>query len=285
MTVKSDALHLIEQCLIFIEKNLDQPVTSDDVFRVLAISKSAFTPLFKAVTGYTLSQYIRNRRLSEIADQCQSPGSSAYQIAQTYQYESCEAFYRAFKRYFGMSVRQYRASRFQSQLFAPLKYSVIHQKGTSMIQKEMNLEAITSAITQQTGSVLIDVDIDHFQKINDTYGYAIGDAVLAQTLLIIQQVCKRYEHVQGPWRYGNDEFLLIAKDSAKQITADILKAFELPLAIADQLIPVSISIGTAIIGDQSIRRVQESMFTAKKHGRKQAETSSIDVSDRKVSNN
>lgn len=273
---KSDALQMIELCLIFIEKNLDQPIKSDDVFRRLAISKSAFTPLFKAVTGYSLNQYIRHRRLSEIAFRCQDQQKTAYQIAQNYQYESCEAFYRAFKRYFGITLREYRASRLQSQIFAPMQYTVIRQKGYIMIQKAMNLETINSALEKQSGNVLIDVDIDHFQKINDTYGYAIGDAVLIQTLSRIQQVCDRYTQVQGPWRFGNDEFLLITHHHAKEIIHEILNAFTQPMLISGHSIALSISIGTAIIGDESIRRVQHSMFTAKKLGRKQADTSSLD---------
>jgi diguanylate cyclase (GGDEF)-like protein len=276
MTENSDALSLIERSLYLIEKNLDQPMKSTDVFRWLGVSKSAFTPLFKAVTGYPLNQYIRFRRLSEIAYRCFKEEQQAYLIAQQYQYESSEAFYRAFKRYFGMSVTQYRLNAIDTQLFAPIQYTVITSKGNTMIQKEMNRDFIDIALSTHPGSVLIDVDIDHFMTINDKFGFSIGDAVLALTLLKIKQVCDRYPNIQGPWRYGNDEFLLVTQSHAKEITDEILKAFETPLNIQQQDIDVSISIGTAIIAEDSISRVQNSMLLAKKQGRRRADVSNID---------
>jgi diguanylate cyclase (GGDEF)-like protein len=145
-----------------------------------------------------------------------------------------------------------------------------------MIQKEMNRESIDSACLTHPGSVLIDVDIDHFMTINEKFGFSIGDAVLAMTLLKIKQVCDRYPNVQGPWRYGNDEFLLVTQSHAKEITDEILKAFETPLTIQQQDIDVSISIGTAIIAEDSISRVQNSMLLAKKQGRRRADVSNID---------
>ncbi|MDO9593293.1 MAG: AraC family transcriptional regulator, partial [Erysipelotrichaceae bacterium] len=64
MKFDMDALSTIEQALQWIETNLAKQIKSDDVFRWLGVSKSSFTPLFRAVTGYPLNQYIRYRRLS-----------------------------------------------------------------------------------------------------------------------------------------------------------------------------------------------------------------------------
>jgi AraC family transcriptional regulator len=275
MKFDSDALSTIETTLLLIEENLTQPLKSEDIFRWLAVSKSSFTPLFKAVTGYPLNQYIRYRRLSEVAFQYQQNNQSAYQLALNYQYQSHEAFYRAFKRYFGITISQYRSTNLNSQIFAPIQYSIIKKGGKDVINKEMNQPIIQETLHNHPGSYLIDVYIDHFMSINEKYGYSDGDAVLAQTLLRIKQVCDGYENVQGPWRYGNDEFLFVTKDHAKEIIEEILLAFEVPMHIQQQDIDVSISIGTALIAEDSIPRVQNSMLLAKKQGRKRADVSQI----------
>ncbi|MDP2813202.1 MAG: AraC family transcriptional regulator, partial [Erysipelotrichaceae bacterium] len=125
MNVNNDALHTIETSLKLIENNLTEKMMSEDIFRWLGVSKSAFNPLFKAITSYSLNQYIRYRRLSEVAYQCQNSEQSAYQIAHHYQYQSHEAFYRAFKRYFGISINQYRSTQFNSQIFPPIHYTIV----------------------------------------------------------------------------------------------------------------------------------------------------------------
>jgi AraC family transcriptional regulator len=276
MKIDRDALQTIEITLNLIEKNLNQPIKSEDIFRWVGVSKSAFTPLFNVVTGYPLNQYIRYRRLSEIAFRCQNHEESAYQIALTYQYQSHEAFYRAFKRYFGISIKQYRNNEINTQIFPPLTYTIIKKGGSVVLNKEMNQPLISDALTDHQGSVLVDVDIDHFMSINEKYGYNTGDAVLAQTLLRIKQVCDQYPDIQGPWRYGNDEFLFVTKQHGKEISDKILHAFSIPMDISGQQINVSISIGTAIIGDDSINRAQKSMLVAKQNGRKQVDLSDID---------
>jgi len=144
-----------------------------------------------------------------------------------------------------------------------------------MINKEMNQSIIQESLQNHPGSYLIDVDIDHFMTINEKYGYSAGDAVLAQTLLRIKQVCDGFQNIQGPWRYGNDEFLFVTKDHAKEIIEEILRAFETPMHIQPHDIDVSISIGTALIAEDSIPRVQNSMLLAKNQGRRRADTSQI----------
>lgn len=275
MKFDNDALSTIETTLSLIEENLTQPLKSDDIFRWLGVSKSSFTPLFKAITGYPLNQYIRYRRLSEVAFQYQQNRQSAYQLALNYQYQSHEAFYRAFKQYFGISISQYRTTNITSQIFPPISYTIIKQGGKVMINKEMNQPIIQETLQNHPGSCLVDVDIDHFMTINEKFGYSVGDAVLAQTLLRIKQVCDQYENIQGPWRYGNDEFLFVTRDHAKEIIEKILWAFESPMHFQQHEVDVSISIGTALIAEDSIPRAQNSMLLAKKQGRKRADVSQI----------
>lgn len=50
------------------------------------------------------------------------------------------------------------------------------------------------------------IDIDHFKKINDTYGHLIGDVVLTN----LSEICKNYVKDNGAViRFGGEEFLII----------------------------------------------------------------------------
>jgi GGDEF domain-containing protein len=67
----------------------------------------------------------------------------------------------------------------------------------------------------------------------------------------------------------------VTKDHAKEIIEEILRVFEVFMHIQQHDIDVSISIGAAIIAEDSINSVQRSMMLAKKQGRRRADVSQI----------
>ncbi len=50
------------------------------------------------------------------------------------------------------------------------------------------------------------VDIDNFKRINDTFGYVIGDQVLQETVLTMQSALRHFDHIG---RYGGEEFFIV----------------------------------------------------------------------------
>jgi two-component system cell cycle response regulator len=95
---------------------------------------------------------------------------------------------------------------------------------------------------------LLMVDLDHFKKINDTQGHAVGDIVLAETGALLRAQCRESDFVA---RFGGEEFvLLLAHCPAEHALA---KAEALRVAI-EQLTPhglaISASIGVAMLAPQ-----------------------------------
>ncbi len=82
------------------------------------------------------------------------------------------------------------------------------------------------------------LDIDHFKAVNDTYGHAAGDAVLAQLGMVLGLASRRPDLVA---RWGGEEFLLIAQDVerdnpkalAERIRAEV-EAFEFILPTGER---------------------------------------------------
>lgn len=76
-----------------------------------ALSRSAFTDIFRAALGVSPMQYVTIRRMHKARALLDRPGYNIQQIALDVGYESESAFNRAFRRYFGAPPGRYRRVR------------------------------------------------------------------------------------------------------------------------------------------------------------------------------
>lgn len=100
----------IQNAIDFIEDNLTTPIRLEEVATRACFSLSHFYRMFHALTGHTVKDYIRKRRLSEAAQRLSSGEDKIIDICFDYQFEYQESFTRAFKSVYGISPAAYRQS-------------------------------------------------------------------------------------------------------------------------------------------------------------------------------
>jgi two-component system cell cycle response regulator len=134
----------------------------------------------------------------------------------------------------------------------------------------------TFAIRHQSPLVLVMFDIDHFKKVNDTYGHQAGDLVLSE-LSTLLTAALRAEDVFA--RYGGEEFAVICRGTdltQAQIVGDRMrKAVEgHRFTFEGTLIPVTISVGIAGLPDDTVKdatdlvaRADKALYQSKHGGR------------------
>lgn len=142
--------------------------------------------------------------------------------------------------------------------------------------KEFLAEQIANAKRSKQPLSLLLMDIDHFKKINDTYGHPAGDAVLKQLAEILKAESREGDL---PARYGGEEFLVVlvntprkdATRAAERMRKAVEKtAFVLP---DGRSIRVTLSIGAATFPDDTSREDQlaekadQALYGAKAGGR------------------
>lgn len=107
----------VQQAIDHIEDHLNEELSAEAVGQAIHYAPSSFANLFSALTGYSVGEYIRFRRLSLAAEELAQDRLSITDAALQYGYESPEAFAKAFKRLFGCAPSKVadvpRPQRFQ----------------------------------------------------------------------------------------------------------------------------------------------------------------------------
>ncbi|WP_091018993.1 AraC family transcriptional regulator [Paenibacillus amylolyticus] len=97
-----DWLDRMNGAMEYIETNLADTISFDEIAQRAFCSTYHFQRMFPFITGVSLSEYIRRRRLTLAAFELQTTSTKVIDVAMKYGYESPEAFARAFKNLHGI---------------------------------------------------------------------------------------------------------------------------------------------------------------------------------------
>lgn len=98
----------IQQIISYIDANLGNRLSLDELADISGFSKYHFLRIFKRETGSRLSEHIQNRRMAQAAKLLLFTRMNILEIALMYQFESQEAFTRAFKKEYNLPPGRYR---------------------------------------------------------------------------------------------------------------------------------------------------------------------------------
>ncbi|WP_312243134.1 helix-turn-helix domain-containing protein [Pantoea sp.] len=101
----------IQSLLEWIENNLGQDLHLDEVARRSGYSRWHLQRLFRQHTGFSLAEYIRQRRLTESALTLLNSDEAILQVAMHYGFDTQQAYTRTFKNYFRITPGQLRRQR------------------------------------------------------------------------------------------------------------------------------------------------------------------------------
>lgn len=124
-------LEQLEKAVIFIENNLNEDIRVNEVAGIAGYSYYHFHRIFEAVLGETVGNYIRSRRLARAANALLYTEKKILDIAVSYQFESQEAFNRAFKKAYRVSPGTYRKNRIDTIIGSKKELTPIHLKHLS----------------------------------------------------------------------------------------------------------------------------------------------------------
>jgi diguanylate cyclase (GGDEF)-like protein len=175
---------------------------------------------------------------------------------------------------FGYAASRWRESYIKKQIEAALSERLALTDALTGVMNRRALEGIlelemAKASRYQRPLTLTLFDLDHFKKINDTYGHAKGDEVLKTVVRLVRSHI-RLEDNLGRW--GGEEFALVSSETSLGDALELAERLRDVLAKHDWNMNVTASFGVAQWqsgenGEQFFERVDGALYTAKQAGR------------------
>ncbi|MCR5530080.1 MAG: GGDEF domain-containing protein [Saccharofermentans sp.] len=144
---------------------------------------------------------------------------------------------------------------------------------TGLYNRHFMITKLETTLKEDKPQFIAMADIDHFKKINDTYGHNTGDYVLENVAKIMKEVCKDCEIS----RWGGEEFVILSDGEADKDGVALLEKLRKAIEskdffFEDQHIKVTITAGIASANDHTsvdlwVNDADEKLYFGKNNGR------------------
>ncbi|WP_292934752.1 EAL domain-containing protein [Noviherbaspirillum sp.] len=164
---------------------------------------------------------------------------------------------------------------FETLLLDQLTHDALTGLPNRLLIHERLRDAINRMREAKCMLAVLFLDIDHFKRINDTFGHALGDEVLRQTALRMQQSLRNGDLLA---RQGGDEFIILQQEiahvqEAVTLANRLLECMREPFHVAGREIFLSVSVGISLFPsdeateDGLLHTADIAMNSAKEKGR------------------
>lgn len=122
----------MQNAIDYIEEHITEKVDYEDIARCSCLSSYNFQRVFGILCGYTLGEYIRNRRLSLAGQDLVQTDRKVIDVAMKYGYESPDSFAKAFQKFHGVTPSAARESGAMLRSFARVSVKISLEGGSVM---------------------------------------------------------------------------------------------------------------------------------------------------------
>ena len=133
----------IQSAIEYMESHLTDEIQIKDVAEKAYVSEFHFQRIFMVLCGFSVSEYIRNRRMSLAAQELSSSDAKVIDVAMKYGYDSPDSFARAFTKFHGITPSAAREKGAKLRDFAPVRIKLSLEGGTMMDYKIVEKAAFT----------------------------------------------------------------------------------------------------------------------------------------------
>lgn len=131
--MQTDQISMVHNLLQLIEENIREDLDLDVLAEETGFSKYYIHRLFKAITGESMMNYVRGRRLTLSLNDLVNSNLNIIDIAQEYHFSYEQTYIRAFKQQFHMTPAQYRRAHCEIPMVEKLDTSKLYHAGDGLM--------------------------------------------------------------------------------------------------------------------------------------------------------
>lgn len=168
----------LQRAIDYIEEHLEDEIDYNEIARRAYSSSFHFQRVFHVISGYTVGEYIRSRRLTLAGVELSTENAKVIDVALKYGYNSPESFSRAFTKFHGITPAQAKVGNVNLKSFSRISVKLILEGGTAMdyrIEKREAFKVIAKKARYEGGGEIA------AQHIHKTWENCIKDGTI-QTL-------------------------------------------------------------------------------------------------------
>jgi diguanylate cyclase (GGDEF)-like protein len=183
-----------------------------------------------------------------------------------------------FADHVSLALNDARTVQAMNHAFDQAMHQALHDALTGLPNRALFVDRLEHALARRgrsgKGAAVLFIDLDNFKTINDCYGHAHGDALLASVTSLLLG-CLRSGDTAA--RFGGDEFAILIEEGGDLETAAgvadrLLDTFDQPLELVGDEVTVRASIGIAVAGPKDtaadvLRNADMAMYRAKSAGK------------------
>lgn len=136
-------INAVKDAIEFMEMHITDDISANDVAEYVHMSSFYFQKGFSMLCGYSVAEYIRNRRLALAGGELAAENTKVIDVALKYGYDSPDSFTKAFTRFHGISPSMVRKDNATIKTFAPLKLEISLKGGYLMNYKIIEKKSFT----------------------------------------------------------------------------------------------------------------------------------------------
>lgn len=215
----------LKMAIDYIEDNLEGEISYEKAAQISGCSVHYFQRIFTGVTGISLSEYIRRRRMTQAGLELQADQCKVIDVALKYGYTSPTAFNRAFQMIHGITPAAAKKSGSRLNAYPPIKFKVSVSGEEALPyrieeKKAMRLIGITTPLVEDM--TLNQINVPHFwQTVIDSGAYdKIHNLSMGEPSGIIG--CSVYQH--------HDDFYYAIAAASSQAVPEGMQEIIIPKA-------------------------------------------------------
>jgi len=247
-------LYILTEALEYIEDNLCDEISQEDIASACYCSLSSLQKLFRYVFRVSIKEYISKRRLTHAAKELINTDNSIIDIALKYQYNSHEVFTRAFSKAWGKTPQMFRSKNRFTGLFPKIEVEFEYNGGKIiMAKRKFDISELYDELKRRKDTYVLCFDIANLHPIN-TISHEAGDKAILECL---RRIDENSSEEMLLFRIGGDEFALVTGlndiEEVEKVAKKITDLNGNPIIHNDMNIPLSLHCGGVKLDYKNLR--------------------------------